>query len=144
MNETLLIILNSASTLFMVGVIWFVQLVHYPLFRFVSKEKFSQFEKSHSRYASYVVIVPMLIELVTSIMLLKWYPTSIPYYLLLLGFILVVIIWVSTFFLQVPSHSILSEGYKFKEIQWLVRSNWIRSIAWSLRGIIVFILLLLS
>ena len=144
MNETLLIILNSASTLFMVGVIWFVQLVHYPLFRFVSKKNFSHFEKLHSRYASYVVVFPMLIELVTSILLLKWCPTSIPYYLLLLGFILVVIIWMSTFLLQVPSHARLSAGYDINEIKLLERSNWFRTTAWSLRGILVIILLGLS
>jgi hypothetical protein len=53
---------NLAATLFMVGVIWFVQVVHYPLFSRVGSEKFSLYPKAHSRLTTYVVGPPMLVE----------------------------------------------------------------------------------
>lgn len=53
---------HVAATLFMVGVIWFVQVVHYPLFPRVGPEKFSLYLEAHSRLTTYVVGSPMLVE----------------------------------------------------------------------------------
>ena len=55
---------HVAATLFMVGVIWFVQVVHHPLFSRVGPEKFSLYSEAHSRLTTYVVGPPMLVEAV--------------------------------------------------------------------------------
>jgi hypothetical protein len=52
---------HLAATLFMIGVIWFVQVVHYPLFSRVGPEKFSLYSEAHSRLTTYVVGPPMLV-----------------------------------------------------------------------------------
>jgi hypothetical protein len=44
------------STLAMVGVIWFVQLVHYPLFNRVGTEAFLGFQACNLRKTGWVVI----------------------------------------------------------------------------------------
>ena len=134
-----LLILNLFSTLFMTGIIWFVQVIHYPSFKFVYEDNFSNFSLFHSKNATYVVAFPMIVELVTSILLLKWYPLSVPYFYLLTGFILVLIIWFSTFLIQVPYHNVLSKQYDETLIQKLVKTNWVRTLAWSLRFIIMTI-----
>ena len=121
----------------MTGVIWFVQIVHYPLFRFVGRDSFEQFSITHSGYASYVVTVPMLVELVSSVILLKWYPENLSYNFFIFGFILVLLIWMSTFLMQVPAHRSLSNGYDYKSINHLVKSNWIRTILWSIRSVLM-------
>jgi hypothetical protein len=56
---------HLAATLFMVGVIWFVQVIHYPLFSRVGPEKFSVYSEAHSRLTTYVVGSPMLVEFST-------------------------------------------------------------------------------
>ena len=137
MFENELLILNLVSTLFMTGVIWFVQIIHYPLFKFIPEESFPNFSVLHSTNAGYIVIVPMVTELITSILLLKWHPNGLPYYYFLTGFILVLIIWFSTFLLQVPIHDSLSKGYDERRVDMLVKTNWLRTTAWSLRAMLI-------
>ena len=53
---------NLGATLFMVCVIWFVQVVHYPLFSRVGGEAFAPYSEAHSRPTTYVVGPPMIVE----------------------------------------------------------------------------------
>ncbi len=66
---------NVAATFLMVGLIWFVQVVHYPQFALVGEEYFVRYEAAHVRATTYVVLLPMLVELVTAIML-AWEPPA--------------------------------------------------------------------
>ena len=142
MTEFTLLIINSAAALFMTGVIWFVQIVHYPLFIFADKEKFPEFSKTHSNNAGYIVIFPMLTELATSVMLLFFYTSSALYKFYITAFILLLIIWLSTFLIQVPMHRGLASGYNKNRIKLLVKYNWIRTVGWSLRTILLIYLVL--
>ena len=62
-------LLNVLSTLFMTGLIWFVQVVHYPLFNGVGLADFADYEKRHSDLTTYIVIVPMFAELISAALL---------------------------------------------------------------------------
>ena len=53
--------------------------------------------------------------------------------------ILVSIVWLSTFGFQVPIHNQLQTGKEDKLIQRLVKTNWIRTSAWSLKAGLVSI-----
>ncbi len=132
---------HAASTLYMVGLIWFVQVVHYPMYAQVGEAQFSTYENLHMRLTTWVVLPPMLIELTTSILLLMMAPPDVPKVWLWTGLALVLVIWLSTFFLQVPQHERLSRGFNMDAYEFLVRSNWIRTIAWSLRGVLVLFML---
>ena len=44
----LVLLLQVVTTLFMVGVIWFVQVVHYPLMAHVGRAEAVAYEKSHT------------------------------------------------------------------------------------------------
>ena len=57
------------STLFMVGLTWFVQVVHYPLFSRVDPDSFPAYHEEHSARTTWVVAAPMLIELASSVAL---------------------------------------------------------------------------
>jgi sugar (pentulose or hexulose) kinase len=48
-----------------------------------------------------------------------------------------VLIWASTFWLQVPQHLRLSEPYDSYAQQLLVQTNWIRTLAWTARGFLL-------
>ena len=142
MPEFAILIINTAAALFMTGVIWFVQIVHYPLFIFADKESFPQFSITHSNKAGYVVILPMLAELLTALLLIYLYPSSPFYKYYVFAFLLLAVVWVSTFLIQVPVHKKLSGGYNKNKIEILVKYNWIRTIGWSLRTILLIYLVL--
>lgn len=127
--------INTFTTFYMLGIIWFVQVVHYPLFSFASKESFPEFARQHSRFATYVVVGPMIVELFTSFLLIFKSSSELKY-LFVAGFFLVLFIWVSTFILQVPQHKKLGNGYDENSHRVLVTSNWIRTACWSLRSLL--------
>lgn len=125
----------------MTGLIWFVQIVHYPLFSEVSAERFTVYEHKHQRLTTWVVAPVMLTELVTSTLLLKMTLNSTDRILTIAGAVLVVAIWLSTAVLQVPSHRKLQSGFQTDAWAGLVSTNWIRTAAWTVRSLLAMTLL---
>ena len=121
----------------MVGLIWFVQIVHYPLFDRVGSESFTAYSEAHSRLTTLVVGPVMLVELGTAVLLVFFHPPQIPAAALWLGLGLVAVIWLSTALLQVPRHEALGLGFEAVTHQGLVTTNWVRTVAWSVRGVLV-------
>ena len=137
---TLVLSLQLFSTLYMVGVIWFVQIVHYPLLAQVTPSVFTRYEQSNVRHTGWVVTPVMLIEATTSVLLVWLRPPHLSMLLAWGGLGLLTLIWASTFYLQVPQHQKLLGGFDAKAHRRLVRSNWIRTLAWSARGVIVLVM----
>ena len=77
----------------------------------------------------------------SSILLVVFPPKTFSLTIPIIGVILVFIIWVSTAFLQIPQHNALSKAYEFEAHNLLVQSNWIRTIAWSMRGLLLLYML---
>lgn len=136
MSKTLLFA-NLFSTLFMTGVIWLVQVVQYPFFSKVGEKEFIHYHASHSFWITPVVAPMMVIELITSSLLIVYPPNDIDSKLIWLGILLAIAVWLSTFFLQIPMHEKLSQGFNAEAHSFLVNSNWIRTIAWSLHSVLV-------
>lgn len=136
-----ILLIHTAATWFMVGLIWFVQITHYPLFNRVGNESFIVFEAAHSRLTTWVVGPPMLIELITAVLLLWQISENLSAKSVYAGIALLAVIWLSTLLIQVPRHNILSLGFDEKAYNELVVTNWIRTVAWSLRGILTLAML---
>ena len=125
---------HSTSTIAMCAVIWFVQLVHYPLFARVGAAEFKRYEAEHVRRITWIVAPLMGVELVAS----AWLVVENASALRVCGLVLVGVVWSSTLLIQVPLHGALSKGFDAQVARRLVRSNWIRTIAWSARlGIVL-------
>jgi hypothetical protein len=135
-----LLLTHAAATLVMVGVIWFVQIVHYPLMARVSASEFAAYEREHQTRTTFVVAPTMLIEAVTATVLLV-VPLSVGRALPALGMGLLGVIWLSTFFVQVKLHSRLAVGFDAAIHRRLVQSNWLRTAAWTGRGILASVML---
>ena len=133
----LLVLVHLAATLLMVGIIWFVQVVHYPLFGAVGREGFVAYAADHVRRTGLVVAPLMLVEAATAVALLVTRPASIPARWVWLGFGLLALVWLSTNRLQVPRHRLLGRGFDGEAVRGLVLSNWLRTVAWSGRGVLV-------
>ena len=132
-------LLNVFSTLFMTGLIWFVQVVHYPLFDGVGLADFAIYEKRHSDLTTYVVIVPMFVELITAALLVWQRPGFITGREAWVGLGLVGVIWLSTAVLQVPQHGVLGAGFDANAHSKLVVTNWLRTFAWSARALLMML-----
>ncbi|PHQ36395.1 hypothetical protein [Rhodopirellula bahusiensis] len=137
MNANLLLLLNALSTWYMVGLIWMVQVVHYKMFDRVGEEVFARYATDHARLITPIVAVPMLIEIATAAGLLILRPGNLSFAWAVSGLILLVVIWTSTAALQVPAHGKLASGFRPDVYSTLVTTNWIRTVAWSIRGVMV-------
>lgn len=126
--------MHAAATVAMAGVIWFVQVVHYPLFKWIAPERFVDFESEHRRRTAWVVAPLMLIELATALALVLRPPTGGPRWIPGAGLALLVVVWLSTFAVQVPLHEKLNHGFDAAVHRRLVRSNWLRTAAWTARA----------
>jgi hypothetical protein len=133
----LALVLQLAATFYMVGLVWFVQRVHYPLFAGVGSQQFSAYERAHVSRTSPVVGPAMLLEAGTALALVALPVPRLPHLLPWLGVGLLFVIWLSTALLQVPRHRELSAEFDTSAHRRLVATNWIRTSAWSLRGLLV-------
>ena len=136
-----LVVAQAAATLVMVGVIWFVQVVHYPLMARVSASEFAAYEREHQNRTTFVVAPTMLIEAVSAGLLLVVVPPGLGYILPAVGIALLALIWLSTFLVQVPLHTRLAGGFDAGLYRRLVVSNWLRTVAWTGRGVLVLVML---
>lgn len=139
--ERWLLELNFLGAALMTGIIWFVQVVHYPLFGRVGAEGYSDYSIAHQQRTTFVVGGPMLLEAIATGLLLAGKTEralSVPF-LAATGLLLVV--WISTAVLQIPLHEAMKRGFDAGLIRRLVLTNWIRTICWSARVAILGIML---
>jgi uncharacterized membrane protein len=127
---------HLVATLFMTGLIWFVQIVHYPLFAAVGEAGFAAYEARHRDLTTWVVAPAMLVEAFSAAWLTRWLATSDQAWLVWSGMALVLVIWLTTACYSVPAHEVLSRGFDPIAHQRLVSTNWIRTAAWSIRAAI--------
>ena len=64
-----LLMFHIVSTSIMVGVIWVIQLVHYPSFKYVKESDYIIFQKYHMSNISYIVFPVMFTELITALLI---------------------------------------------------------------------------
>ncbi len=134
-------LVNLVLSFVAVGLIWTIQLVHYPSMRFIPKEQFLAYHKFHSLRISLIAMPLMIIELITSFLLLYQNFNNVIQKIFLINLVLVVLIWLSTFLIQVPLHNVLSKEKNSKIISKLILSNWFRTILWTARSILMILFL---
>jgi hypothetical protein len=128
-----------ASTLMMTGLIWLIQGVHYPLLLKVGTgSTFTQYTLAHAASITAIVGPLMIIEAGCAVAWLYLNQAlGLPAWHMWAGLILVGIIWAATAFLSVPCHQVLTAYYDDPTIHRLVDTNWVRTVAWSLRTLLL-------
>ncbi|MEN8694658.1 MAG: hypothetical protein ACN4GG_01450 [Akkermansiaceae bacterium] len=125
----LLLLTQLIASAAMTGVVWIVQLAIYPLFAKIGAEEFQDFHERYMFRVSFVIMPLMAIEALTCAMCffmgdqLALFTPS-----LLFG-----IICASTAFIQIPQHNALT----IERVPALVKGNWIRTIAWTTRTLLL-------
>ena len=125
------ILLNIIINSILVGVILMTQFINYPLFKSI-KSDFTNYHKKYTERMGYVVAPLMVIELILVTYIILHHKEN----LFVILFSLTIIIWASTFFIQVPIHNTLSKKKEKNKIIKLNKSNYIRTICWILKLII--------
>jgi hypothetical protein len=120
----------------MTGLIWFVQVVHYPLFHQSSRSP--DFFRSHADRTGFVVVPLMLVEMATAVVLLFPCAGELPRPLALANFILLALSWFATAVFSVPCHRrLVDRAYDPDTVDRLVHTNWIRTVLWTIRSILL-------
>ena len=124
----------------MTGVIWIIQLIHYPAFTYIDHTRWADFHGFHTRGITPIVAPLMLIELALSLIWI--YHDIAP--LALTNLVFVLLLWLSTFFIQVPIHNQLVSIKDEKLIQKLIQTNWIRTLLWTSKTLLLLLGLTLN
>ncbi len=132
LNLSPLLTWHHAATWALVGLIWTIQVVHYPLFAQVGRQTFPAYHQGHTRQITWVVAPLMFTELGTAAWLL-WIGARDPWFLASL--VPLAFNWLATWRVQIPLHHKLANGFDAEIHRRLVATNWWRTAAWSARGI---------
>ena len=124
--------IHALATLFLCGLAWFVQVVHYPLMARVGERQWSEYHRAHVARTTWIVMPAMTLEALSALWL-AWTAASAATWS---GLALVGLVWLSTAFVQVPLHSRLERGFDARVHARLVASSWIRTGAWSARAVL--------
>ena len=134
MSLSSMLVAHAALTWAMTGLIWTIQLVHYPLFAGVRGDLFPAWHRRHTLRITLLAAPGMLGEALTAGLLLLGGCRE-PAFLWSLP--LLVVIFASTFLVQVPLHGRMAAGWDPEAHAALVRTNWWRTVAWSVRAVLV-------
>ena len=127
------LVANLAATAVMVGFIWTIQLLSYPMMAAVPTDGFAAYEAVHARRVATLlaVIAPAEVVAAAGVAL---FVDDVPAWLSVGAGALLVAIWVSTALFFAPLHVRLGDGFDPVLHRRLVTTNWLRTAAWTARG----------
>jgi hypothetical protein len=132
-----LLLVHFLTAVVMTAVIWFVQIVQYPLFARIGEDEFPAYAAEYQWRIGWIVIGPMVIEVATAVGLALRCPSLYQRPAFAIATMLLAVAWASTFLWQVRLHQKLLTGLDHATVNELVRSNWLRTIAWTGRALLV-------
>ena len=118
---------------------WLAQLVTYPLFGCVPRDRFVEYHTQYDSLIPFPVILPVILLMNVSVLLVWFHPSVIPLASAWAGAALQVLIALSTVLLQVPAHQRLQRhGFSPQVHHKLILSNWLRTLAISAHALLSF------
>ena len=111
-----------------------IQILAYPQFRRVGVADFVGYHFAHCMRTGLIVTPLLLIEAATAAGLLYQGHHESPF---LFSVALIPVIWLSTALLQAPLHVKLMNGFSADVLRRLILTNWLRTLAWTARGVLV-------
>lgn len=134
---TFLLLIHTAVTFMLVGLILTIQFLHYPLLNMVGRETFVAYQLAHIDRITFLVGPLMVAEVFTALALAALQTDPPGRLMLWVSFALIGVIWVMTACVNVPQHTRLAGGFDAATHAALVATNWVRTLAWSGRGLLL-------
>ena len=132
----IIVYISLFTNLIMVGVSLITHFVTYPSFKLIKSSSFSEFHKSYTKKMLFIVAPVMILELISSLLLVIFDISDNNTEICLL--ITLILIWLLTFLTIVPIHNKLTVNYNKDLNQKLIKLNGLRTILWILK-LILFI-----
>jgi hypothetical protein len=130
----LLLVAHLAVTWMLVGLIWTIQILTYPQFRRVSEDDFIRYHFAHCWRLGLLLAPLLAIEGLSAAAL--WYAGHRES-AFLASLVLMPVIWISTAVIQAPMHTRLMSGSDAELLRRLTLTNWVRTSAWTARGLLI-------
>ena len=129
---------NVVVTAMLVGLIWTIQWVHYPLFAEVPAPAFPAFHAAHVARITGLVAPLMTLEAVLAVAwCVRAWREGVSLWVPGIAMALVGVVWASTALLSVPLHERLAHDADKAVVVALVRTNLVRAVAWTVRLAVV-------
>ena len=128
------LVVHMAATWAMVGFIWTIQILQYPLMAEVPRDGFPRFEAVHQRRVTTVIALFGPLEVVMAALVFLAVDT-VPSWLSFASGAVLAAIWTSTAFFYAPLHARLADGFDETLHRRLTTTNWLRTVAWTARGL---------
>jgi hypothetical protein len=122
-----ILVVQAAAAWFGAGVLWTMQVLNYPLLGLIGADQVPAYETAHNRRFAVVVLPPTAVVLVTSVLLLF----RGAFVVAVVALSLLVVIVVVTVVFGAPAHALLAQRFDAPVHRRLVRTNWIRTVAWT-------------
>ena len=129
-------------TFMLTGVIWCLQAFVYPALSWIDIDRFQEFEKKYEKRMVWIKTPLMSLECLFAILLLRVAPSGAFNVISFILFGILLLIWLSTFCFQMPEHAALLKEFNEKRLKKLIFTNWIRTIGWTLRSLLLMWLLM--
>ncbi|MDA3038211.1 MAG: hypothetical protein O3C27_01555 [Actinomycetota bacterium] len=131
------LVVSTVAAWAMVGLIWTVQVVHYPMLAAYSELRPREAAIEHQRRISWIVGPLMAAEGVTALLLLADRPVAMSAFSAWAAAALLALALGSTVLVQVPLHRRLAQGGDRRAAERLITTNWVRTVAWTGRGMVL-------
>ena len=143
-GQLAVLLTQTAASWFMTGLIWTMQVLNYPLLALIDAGGVPRYEQAHNRRFIWLVGPGVAVALTSAVVMLGWRPSAVPLAVPVVYLVLLAVIVVSTARQGAPSHVLLARQFDPEVHARLVRTNWIRTAAWTALGVLDLIALALS
>ncbi len=141
MSSSLLLGAWAALIFWVLGQMWFVQLVIYPLFARVGELEYVGYHRFYARRIPLPVIVPGFASFVAPIAL-GYFGPAVPGWMTAANVLAGLGSGAVTLALQIPRHGRLQRARDASVIEELVRYNWLRTSCVTVQALVTFGMLL--
>ena len=131
------VLVHLVATWFMVGLIWTIHFVHYPLFAEVGEATYVAFQAAHVDRIGKLLLLPWATEGITAAMILLVAFTNRDRRLLpptVIGAVAMGVVLVVSGFWSAPAHGELADGFDSAVHDRLMTADLVRTLAWTVRG----------
>jgi len=132
---------HAAAVWFCAGLVWVIQLLVYPGFAAMAGPHWAAVHARHTRRMGQIVTGPWALQGLTCAVLLGWRPPGVPLVAPLAAGICGAVTVAVTVAVSVPCHQRLARGWDPAVHARLVRTNWWRTAAWTLGGVVALAML---